>query len=73
MQGKILFIPLHRFRKATGLSHGVMVALQFLVLSVEVRILVRQLTIIESRLLSLDSKRLFYATNWKKSKQLMAL
>lgn len=27
-----------------GLSHGVMVALQFLVLSVEVRILVRQLT-----------------------------
>ena len=31
------------FRKQ-GLSHGVMVALQFLVLSVEVRILVRQLT-----------------------------
>ena len=30
--------------KAIGLSHGVMVALQFLVLSVEVRIPVRQLT-----------------------------
>ena len=43
MQGKILFLPLHRFSKAIGLSHGVMVALQFLVLSVEVRILVRQL------------------------------
>ena len=43
MQGKILFLPLHRFSKAAGLSHGVMVALQFLVLSVEVRILVRQL------------------------------
>ena len=52
MQGKILFLPLHRFSKAIGLSHGVMVALQFLVLSVEVRILVRQLTIEESRLLS---------------------
>ena len=46
MQGKILFLPLQRFIKATGLSHGVMVALQFLVLSVEVRILVRQLTIL---------------------------
>lgn len=44
LQGKILFLPLHRFSKAIGLSHGVMVALQFLVLSVEVRILVRQLT-----------------------------
>ena len=30
------------FKKSIGLSHGVMVALQFLVLSVEVRILVRQ-------------------------------
>lgn len=47
MQGKILFLPLHRFSKAIGLSHGVMVALQFLVLSVEVRILVRQLNNLE--------------------------